>query len=937
MIFRKRSRTPKGGLGAKKQKDRALNPEAQIEALADKPEAELIAVAHGDAPDTVRAAAIARLNYGPELLALAQSHDRARVQQAARKRLGELLQQEQVSLSQLQEGVPDRQLWLTLASHSVRAGQQLLEQITEPTDSLHLAIHGATIDVRQGAAQKLHTRPELEQLCQAAQGRDKTVYRLAKSRLDEFKVEDARQAEREAQGRAICEKLQQLARVPEDPQYSARLNKLEQDWQALAETLPAELHTIYQEALSECQAPLRAQAQARAEEQAQQAQRDEMQHKLRVASEQAETLLRSLYSADEDTLRGDTLPPKIQSLQQTLATLNALPEAERNPLKQRLDSAEQLLAHLREHGSLNALTQALAESSSEADQQEQATLQGALRASRELQAPLPEAVTAGRGLLEQRQASAKAERRARDKQLRELEQLARRGLSAANGGRVRQARGIHHASLEQRAAAGDLPNHLSAQLEKLDAAIERLSDWHEFAVTPKKHELIEQMQRLVGSPMAPEDLARKIHEMQDDWKQLSKGVPHADEKLWQDFQAASEQAFSPCREFFDAQAKEREANQAHRDRLIEQLQTYLDGYDWDNPIWSQVEHTFKQARQEWRQYWPVPRQAAKAQEARFEPLMDRLHGKLTEAYDRHKAAKEHLVTQAQQLTEEANLETAIASAKELQARWKNIGKGRPRDDARLWKSFRRHCDAIFARRQEQYAAADQARQEQLDQARDIIARLEALHAQDATELRSQGKTVRALREEFDQLRQLPRAQASKVKAELQKVLKAIDQKLAQERSQAQERQWQNLHQINAALHQAENQTLQGQDCAKALDAARTTMELMDQWPGNSQELLQERLNSIAQITPEIQKASEEQLSELNIRADILAGVESPESERPLRMSYQMQRLQQGLGQAEQDTAKALLMEWLSLRALDSARYEAALARLEPVLLNQKQR
>src|SRR5690625_7793703 len=110
--------------------------------------------------------------------------------------------------------------------------------------------------------------------------------------------------------------------------------------------------------------------------------------------------------------------------------------------------------------------------------------------------------------------------------------------------------------------------------------------------------------------------------------------------------------------------------------------------------------------------------------------MDQLHDKLSEAYERHKAAKEQLIAQAQQLTEETNLETAITSAKTLQARWKTIGKTRPRDDSRLWKSFRRHCDAIFARRQEQYAAADQARQEQLDQAKEIIARLEALRSEE---------------------------------------------------------------------------------------------------------------------------------------------------------------------------------------------------------------
>src|SRR5690625_6538512 len=118
MIFRKRSRKSKDGLDLKKTKDRAIDPKAQIEALAGKPETQLIAVANSDAPDAVRTAAIAQLRYSPELLALAQNHERGRVQQSARKRLGELLQEQQISLRQLQSDEPDRQLSMTLASHS---------------------------------------------------------------------------------------------------------------------------------------------------------------------------------------------------------------------------------------------------------------------------------------------------------------------------------------------------------------------------------------------------------------------------------------------------------------------------------------------------------------------------------------------------------------------------------------------------------------------------------------------------------------------------------------------------------------------------------------------------------------------------------------------------------------------------------------------------
>ncbi|MDQ2077966.1 DUF349 domain-containing protein [Marinimicrobium sp. ABcell2] len=917
--------------GLRKSKSQPPSLESQLETLVDKPEAELQALAQSDAQEALREAAIARLNYCPALLELAQNSSSGRLQQAARKRLGELLESEQVSLQQLRQDLPDPQLWLTIGSYSVRTSQQLLAQISEPAEFLHLAIHGATITIRQAAAEKLHTRPELEQLCQAAQGRDKTVYRLAKTQLDQFKAEDARQAEREAQGRVICEKLQQLARVPSDPLYAAKLEKLEQDWQALAQELPPELHNQYRDALSECQAPLRAAAEAHAEQQAQEALREERKKTARAAKNQANTLLRSLYDADQEALSGEIFPAQIQTLQQQVETLTELPKPERESLQALIVSAEQLLELMREHGTLTTLTEALAKTEPGADEHEKKTLRRALHASRSLEAPLPESVQMASGVLEQREASAKEAGRAKRQQLRELEQLARRGLAAANGGRVRQARGIHHASLEQRATVSDLPSHLSAQLEKLDEAVERLSDWHEFAVTPKKHALIEQMQQLTESTLAPDDLARKIHDLQDDWKQLSKGVPHADEELWQQFQAASKKAFAPCREFFEAQAKEREENQAHRDQLIEQLQTYLDGYDWDNPIWKDVERTFKQAREEWRRYWPVPRQAAKAQEARFEPLMDQLHGKLTEAYDRNKSAKEQLVAQAQQLAQQDDLNAAIEGAKQLQSRWKDIGKCRPRDDTQLWKTFRQHCDAIFARRQEEHAAADQVRQEQLEQAQSIVTRLESLLEQDAAELRRERDTIRTLKAEFDGLTQLPRAQAPKVKTQLQKLLSSIDQKLDQERAQAKERQWQKLNQANAALHQAEVAVLQGKDTAPALTKAQTALEEVEQWPGNSRELLHERLNTAPQITPEVQKNSVQSLQELCIRADIFAGVESPAEERPARMNYQMQLLQKGLGQATQDNPDALLVDWLSLRGLDNEQYEAGLKRLKPVL------
>src|SRR5690625_6721415 len=97
-------------------------------------------------------------------------------------------------------------------------------------------------------------------------------------------------------------------------------------------------------------------------------------HPLHVALPFSENVCRSLYGTDEAALNDDSFSAQIQQLQQTLASLEALPEAELAPLKQHIHNAERLLAHLREHGSLPSLTQALEESSDDESAHEQSIL-----------------------------------------------------------------------------------------------------------------------------------------------------------------------------------------------------------------------------------------------------------------------------------------------------------------------------------------------------------------------------------------------------------------------------------------------------------------------------------------------------------------------------------------------------------------------------------
>lgn len=902
----------------------------QIKALEDRPESELLALVQSDTQEALREAALNHLSYNQTLLNLSLGDGNGRLQQAARKRIGQLLEEEHLSLEELSKAVSDEAQLLALSSYSSRAGQAVLEQINEPELLLELAINGASIQIRRAAAEKITTRPELEKLHKAAQGRDKTVYKLAKQRLEAFKAEDARRAEAEAQARLICDKLEQLLRSEQDPLFDAKLDKLQQDWIALPITVPEALTQRYQQALDQYRnkqterAELQAQLVAR--EEAEQARQTEAHSQLAGLRNQLEELGAALYQAETERLQEDHWAEQLKAAGDTLSALDAdaTPARERDALERQIQQLTELLALLREHGTLahwsaelntpahrtharKMLRQLVNAARSWPDERRPAPVRDALQALQ---------------MLEQQE---KAQMQAQRKHIREVEGLVRQGLGAAQRGQVRRARGLHRASQEKRAALEHIPAHLASKLEELDQAIERLSDWHEFAVTPKKEALIRSMQALEHSTMNPEELARKIHHLQDDWREVSKGVPHHDEDLWHQFQEASHRAFEPCKEFFEAQAREREANQAKREELIEQVQLYLNGYHWDTPVWKEVEHTLKQARREWRDAWPVPRQAVKSQEERFEPLMDQLHAKLSEAYDAHRAEKEQLVQRAEQLREQSELHQAIEGAKNLQAQWKQVGQCRPREDQALWKQFREHCDAIFARRQAEFDAADEARLAQANEAEAVISELKALHHQPLDNPAAQRTRIDDLKRQYQALSDLPRQRVQALNDAFYQTLKALDEQHKAARRQAKARQEQQLLNAAEAVRALELASLEGGDTTAAEEEASIALEAVEQWPGDSQHILKQRLARVASLTPEVQTQNLEALRLLCIRKDIATGQASPDADKARRMAYQMEQLQQGLGQPT-DTPESLLLEWLALGGVPDPEYTQLLRR-----------
>ncbi len=910
----------------------------QIKALALHSNEQLVLVAttaSGD--DTVREAAITKLSYGSELLSLITGTHTSRIQTIARKRIGQLLDDKTLTVDQLAKEISNPIELMAVVSYSSSASGDVLAQITSSESLLQLAREASTTQIRQAAAAKITERDQLEQLAKTAQSKDKNVYKLVRTRLDVFKAEDAKLAEIEALAAIICTKLEKHSHLDADTLFKARLSVLQQEWLALGDGAAAATVQRYLAAVKSCQAKITAQADAIAQEEENVALDQQALALAKAALENSKTFIADIYSiAHVDELLAVNYEHKLQELAQAIrlaANRNLPMDAINKEFELRKQQALVLVEQIKSSGTLAQLTEQLknaedAIENNDAAQSVKHKLNQLLKHAQEFtHEQLPESVANAQSAVKNWVKKQNAVEQAAKNSLRELTDLIRKGLWSIEQGFVRKARAIQKELNEKRQQFADLPKGIQAKLDEFEEQITKLGDWHEFAVTPKKEALVVQMQGLINSPMAPEDLATKIHELQDSWKEVSKGGQQQDEVLWQQFHQASETAFAPCKEFFDAQAAAREKNLTKRQEMVTHLQHYLASYTWDKADWAGVEKTLKVARQEWQLYWPVPRKAGNELQQTFEALMEQLFGKITNEYETNKSTKQQLIEAAQGLMASSDIRAAIESVKKMQAQWKNIGKSWYKEDQQLWQDFRQHCDAIFARRNQEIEASNNQRQEIQKQAEALLAKIDAFLALSLAELVAAKVDIEAAKTEFFAL-ELPRDTAKALNEKLNSTIIAIAEKIDRERNKAEAQSWLDMFGACDAIRDYELAVIAAKsetEINKKKDSVEQLITNTPRWPSGSLSVIQQRFTKAASITAEDQAKNAQSLRILTVRAEILAGRETPATDKLLRMNYQVQQMQQAFGNRD-SSFSSMVLEWIAIGGVHNDTYAELLAR-----------
>jgi hypothetical protein len=838
-------------------------PEVRLAAIdeIDDP-AVLLEVLQTDEDPAVRARALSRIDVGETLDRLIDEPPdtlSAELRQQARaQRLRQMLSAD----GALPEEADDaRLLRISHLADDPELINQAIGKMADPQTRMDLATSHPVARARLCAAQSLSDIELLQSLMQQARHKDKAVFRHCRERVDQHLATQRAEEERRQQLVKLAEEASELRTAADSPNYRARYLSLVQRWTDLREHAGADERERLQGDLDTC-------AKRVEHKLAEQVAEEREQALVAEAGQTYVDLLAELESLDPLALtKAETaadLEAQINSIEErwVAALRHAHPEPQQTEAcKAQLSYWRAPLQTLRNLATRSSELGRFTKAAGQVDaadfkaihklQQQAVKLTRALTWPDELDAGLPESIRLPREQRAQLEERLDKLQKKEQKTLEKVEQAFETFRTELTTNHYRNAdRALNRLRNLLRQLSPSRQDHFQHELRPLLARLQEIHDWQGFAIEPKKVELIEQMQALVGVAEDADTLAAKIKALQDEWKQLGPLSPRRDQELWQAFRAAADEAWAPCKEIFEQRDEARKAVYRQRMELVAQLRDYESKIAWPDlenpdpelpaPDWKMVRKTLNAARKAFAELTPVDRKQERKSHKALDKVCNRIYAHLELEYGNNIERKKTLIEEAKALVAMEDLKQAIDRAKAIQREWKEIGLTPQRLDRPLWKDFRKTCDAIFARLGEE-------RNQRNAEAR---ARVEQRQANERARAEQMAERKRQKQERWQRL--LDRMQACALKeAEPEKA---------------------------TALWGEEDSLPKGID-GEALTA------WWQNGPGGK---------------------DEEVLRTACIAIEVLAGIDSPPEDKQARMAYQMQRLVEGMGSGQGDSRERLL-------------------------------
>lgn len=885
-----------------------------------------------DTAEKKRLAACPHVKDTEILLQVCRDDASAKVRDAAARQFARSLPSEDSVKALLDEfaASPDnKHLAILITAHHGDAELRSygLTLFTEDKAYRDIAVETRFHDTRDQVTDKITSLQVVDDVWRKIKAKDKLVARKLKQRLQVYQAEEKQRAEQQAQVSKILEEMDKLANGAWSPNYIARYDLFVQRWQALG----FEIDQQQQQQFNHLNALARTKVEKNREQQ-------ELQDTLERDTSRLDQIVQSLHKSELAPLTALVAEYEAELTQiRTKWQQNNHRQTHESQFQQvdrAIANADKALSQAKTAANASARISTSEALNFDDVKANQKILQAVLNKHQGSQsapaytAGFPSLLRSLDAKLKQLSTENSTLKSSIQKQFGSLNSA----ISASKWGPAKSIYERLEKKISKLPSADRIP--LAERLANVEKRLNELGDWKQFATEPKLKALCEEMEKLPSHNLSPKDQADRIKDLQNQWKAM--GASPAQEKHWTRFKAAADIAFEPCAQYFAKRRKDKEIKLEQRESILTMLDEYTAQVNWDNPDWRLVEKTIRTAKNEWGKLRVYDRKATAAQEASFTKALAALNDKLAPAYEHGTQEKEALIERVRILGEGDINQHCINQVKRLQSQWRRTGIVERADDQRLWKAFNQACSAIYdvhrGKKREQYAASV----EHVKRAREIIKLL-----RQATDNNFDEKKLQQLQEEFQSLPEFPERDQKFLFRDYNRALDGLDKQRELNSASALKMQLQRLRGNAAICDQLE--TLAGQTLASA---DTQISQLLDDWDeGNKTDNLEWkkainlRRDSIvahlqAGTVPDF-SANTLARKLLCIDLEILQEKETPAEDRELRMSHQLNQLQQGMTsatvQSKQEQLQALEVRWLTAFPAEADQREKLNARFTTAL------
>lgn len=491
------------------------------------------------------------------------------------------------------------------------------------------------------------------------------------------------------------------------------------------------------------------------------------------------------------------------------------------------------------------------------------------------------------------------------------------------------------------------------QFQSAKKTLRELRDWQGWATTPLREQLCTEMEELaieaeqhLNDPQYDFNAAsRKVRDARTRWHKLGAGEAEGTGALWERFNTLCNRAYAPCQWYFDQLAAARRANAQAREALCAKLEgyfaEYVEGKSASELDYRAIEATMRETQRQWSQAGPVTRQEHTVLSERFRAAAERLRAVVQVERERNHVLKERLIKRAEQLLADLeapkpsqDVQAATAQVRTLRDAWKAIAPAS--GERELWLRFRAACDQIFAKRQADFDFKTQALRANLAQRSSFCQMLENLADLEREEIKAARPRVQQMQREWDTLGAVPKAEQDAIQRRFRDAVlrfeERYEQALAEERRAARDILARRGDLCAGVEFQADALLRGGRVDTVALEELRRQWDALPDLVRRQERLLNERWERAWERLAKLgdpgarQDASADWLrtkasqakhkQRLCVRAELLAGIESPAEARDERLALQVAQLADKMGRQQDAPARTsgddfdeLLVQW----------------------------